>query len=208
MSREPDPSPSSGPGRVTPIRVVIGVVLALTIVVGVVLASRFGSDPRAVRSPLIDQPAPPTRLTRLDGSGDVGLDDLRGHIVVVNFWAPWCVPCVTEHAALQQAATDLASQDVTVLGVVNSADVDDARTFVADRADRTGAGAYEQLVDSGSATSIDFGVLGVPETFFIDRDGIVRGKITGPVSFDDVARTVDAMGATASVTPSSPTGSG
>ena len=192
----------------TPIRVVIGVVLALTIVVGVVLASRFGTDPRAVRSPLIDEPAPPTHLTRLDGTGDVGLDDLRGHIVVLNFWAPWCVPCVTEHTALQQAATDLAARDVTVVGVVNSADVDDARTFVAKRADPTGAGTYDQLIDAGSATSIDFGVLGVPETFFIDRDGIVRGKISGPVSFDDVARTVDAMGATASVTPSSPTGSG
>jgi len=204
------PGPSSGPssGRVTPIRVTIGVVLALTIVVGVVLASRFGTDPRAVRSPLIDQPAPATRLTRLDGSGDVGLDDLRGRIVVLNFWAPWCVPCVTEHAALQQVATTLAAKDVIVVGVVNSADVGDARTFVADRADATSAGVYDQLVDAGSATSIDFGVLGVPETFFIDREGIVRGKITGPVSFDDVARTVEAMGAAASVTPSSPTGSG
>jgi len=194
--------------RATPVRITVVAVLALIVVVGVVLASRFGTDPRAVRSPLIDQAAPPTRLTRLDGSGQVGLDDFRGHIVVVNFWAPWCVPCVSEHGALQQAAATLAPTGVKIVGIVNHADLDDARTFVQQRADPTGAGSYDQLVDPGSTTSIDFGVLGVPETFFIDADGFVRSKIAGPVSVDDVIRTVTAMGATASVTPSSaPAGS-
>jgi len=201
---DPDPTPDptlaveadASPRRARTVRIVVIGVLVVAVVLGVGFGSRFGTDPKAVRSLLIDRPAPSFRLTRLDGGGDVALEDLRGKIVVLNFWAPWCVPCQAEHTELGRSAADLAGQDVVVIGVVNDADVDSARTFVAER----GAN-YPQLVEQASGSTIDYGVVGVPETFFIDEAGVVRGKVAGPVDRQTVQSTVDAMRARGAGSP-------
>jgi cytochrome c biogenesis protein CcmG/thiol:disulfide interchange protein DsbE len=77
----------------------LGIALG-TVILAVVLASRFGGDPALVDSPLIGQPAPEFDLTTLDGSDQVALEDLRGDIVVINFFASWCLQCRAEHADL------------------------------------------------------------------------------------------------------------
>ncbi|MGH8873001.1 MAG: TlpA family protein disulfide reductase [Acidimicrobiia bacterium] len=147
-----------------------------TAVLAVALTSRFGTDPQLVASPLIGQPAPEVTLPRLRRDGDLSLDDLDGHVVVVNFWASWCVACRAEHHDLLATATAFKGDGLRFLGVVYQDDPDQAAGFL----DELGWGEnYEYVTDPGSRAAIAFGVFGVPETFFIDRDGTIVGKITG-----------------------------
>ena len=147
-----------------------------TAVLAVALASRFGTDPQLVASPLIGQMAPEVTLPRLAGDGDLSLDDLDGQVVVVNFWASWCVACRAEHDDLLASATAFEDLGVRFVGVVYQDDPDQAAGFL----DELGWGEnYEYVTDPGSRAAIAFGVFGVPETFFIDHDGIIVGKISG-----------------------------
>ena len=124
----------------------------------------------------------------LDGSGELSLDEFKGNVVVVNFWASWCVPCRREHAELAAAAQQYAGQDVRFVGVVYQDRASDAKRFL----DELGQ-PYDNVIDPGSRAAIDFGLFGVPETFFIDRDGIVRSRINGPVTADAVVAAVDPL---------------
>lgn len=150
-----------------------------TLVLAVVLANRFGTDPSLVASPLIGQPAPEVslpRLDRLDAEDPLILTDLRGRVVVVNFWASWCVACRSEHDDLVATAAAFQNRGVTFVGVVYQDRREGAIGFL----DELGWGDnYQYVIDPGSRAAIAFGVFGVPETFFIDTDGIVVGKITG-----------------------------
>lgn len=147
-----------------------------TLVLAVALSNRFGTDPNLVASPLIGKPAPELTLSRLDGRGDLTLSELRGQVVVVNFWASWCVACRAEHDDLVATATAFRARGVTFVGVVYQDDPESAIGFL----DELGWGDnYHYVVDPGSRAAISFGVFGVPETFFIDPEGIIVGKITG-----------------------------
>jgi cytochrome c biogenesis protein CcmG, thiol:disulfide interchange protein DsbE len=149
---------------------------ALAVVTVAVLGSRFGSDPGIVRSPLVGRPAPEARLPYLDRAGSLSLSELRGQVVVVNFWASWCVPCRTEHPALLAAADQFRDAGVRFVGIVYQDRSEAATAFL----DELGRGVgYAYLTDPGSRTALDFGLFGIPETFFIDRRGIVVAKITG-----------------------------
>ena len=146
----------------------IGVGLATAVVV----ATRFGDDPNFVESPLIGQPMPDVTLEALDGSGPVHFPDLVGDITVVNFWASYCFPCRAEHGLLTEAARQFDS--VNFVGVVFQDTPDRASEFL----DELGRG-YPHVVDPDSRGAINFGVFGIPETYFIDAEGIVVGKIVG-----------------------------
>ncbi|HEX7171874.1 MAG TPA: redoxin family protein [Candidatus Limnocylindria bacterium] len=137
----------------------------------------FGRDPRQVATPLIERPAPPWSLTTLDGD-TLSSADLAGRPYVVNFWASWCIPaCVDEHPILAAAHEDHGNA-VTFVGVLYQDAPDDARGFL----DRHGDAGYAHLVDERGALAIDYGVTGPPETFFVDADGIVRGRQWGPLT--------------------------
>lgn len=171
-------------------RIVWGVIIAglVFLVVAFVFASRFGTDPTLSDSPLIDEPAPDGRITLLDGPGTVSLDDYLGDIVVVNFWASWCTPCQAEHGVLTAAATDYDEFDTTFLSVNYQDEPERAEQFL-DQLGRSGATVY--AIDETSETAFEWGVLGLPETYFVDREGIVVGKVTGPVSYELLSRTID-----------------
>lgn len=156
----------------------------------VVFSSRFGVDPRLVNSPLIGQPAPPLPLEVLergrvaggaadDVYGDV-LAELDGEVLVVNFWASWCFPCRAEHPALTAVARDYQDRGVSLVGVVYQDEPEAAAGFL----DELGWGGdnYRYVLDPRSRGAVEYGVFGVPETYFVDADGIIVGKIQGEVT--------------------------
>lgn len=165
-------------------------VAVIAIGIGAVFGTRLGQDPTLVDSPLIGQPAPTTRVPELEGRGSLSLADLRGQIVVVNFWASWCVACREEHPALTAAARDYRAAGVTFVGVDFQDGQDSAIRFL----DELGRGGpnYRYVTDPGSRLALDFGVFGIPETFFIDRDGTIVGKITGPSTYPLLSAALDA----------------
>jgi cytochrome c biogenesis protein CcmG/thiol:disulfide interchange protein DsbE len=151
-------------------------VLALVVafaVVGLlvyVLAAGFGSDPHAVPFMLAGKPAPNFTIKRLDQEGQVSLADFAGKPVVLNFWATWCAPCKTEQPILDWAAKTYQDKAVFV-GIVFEDTEQNTRSFLA----QNGA-TYVQLYDPKSTVAVDYGVSGVPETYFISRDGTIVKK--------------------------------
>jgi cytochrome c biogenesis protein CcmG/thiol:disulfide interchange protein DsbE len=138
------------------------------------LAYGFKTNPREVPSPLIGHPAPPFALSTFDGE-TLSLERLRGKAVIVNFWASWCFPaCYEEAPALQAAWQAYRDRGVVVLGVdIQDRDAD-AKAFI-ERFRLT----FPNGPDPKGKISIDYGVYGVPETFFIDRDGKIHYKHVG-----------------------------
>jgi cytochrome c biogenesis protein CcmG/thiol:disulfide interchange protein DsbE len=170
---------------------IVWVVIAgglLFVVIAVMFAGRFGTDPGISSSPLIGKPAPNTAIALMDGSGSVTLDDFDGDIRVVNYWASWCLGCRTEHQALTQAASDYEDFGVTFVAINYQDSPANAEGFL-DELGRSPVTIYS--VDEDSRTAFEWGVLGLPETFFVDRDGIVVGKVSGPVSYGLLSQTID-----------------
>lgn len=154
----------------------------------IIFASRFGGDPTISSSPLIGHPAPTAPIALLDGSGEVSLADFPDDIIVVNYWASWCLSCRGEHPALLQAATDYDGRDVRFISINYQDTLPNAVAWL-DELGWSDETVY--VVDEGSTTAFEWGVLGIPETFFVDRDGIVVGKVSGPVTYPLIARTLD-----------------
>lgn len=166
--------------------VLISVVGILTVVLAVVFASRFGQDPRLSPSPLIGRPAPDNVLNVVESDATLSLAELRGDIVVVNFWAPWCVPCRYEHPDLLRLVDDYGGFGVSVVGITYQS----TEGAVVEYLDELGRG-YPVVMDDRSRAAIEFGVRGVPETFFVDRDGIVVAKVAGPITYELASATLD-----------------
>ncbi|HWB89098.1 MAG TPA: TlpA disulfide reductase family protein [Acidimicrobiia bacterium] len=156
----------------------------------VVLASRFGTDPGLVASPLLGRPAPEFSLAPLDGGEEVTLADLRGDIVVVNFFASWCPECRAEHEALIATADAFADRGVTFVQIAYQESPPASISWL-DEAGRSETTHY--LADPGSRTAIAYGVFGIPETFFIDETGVVVGKIIGESDAFVLGGAIDAI---------------
>ncbi|MGH2761868.1 MAG: TlpA family protein disulfide reductase [Thermoleophilaceae bacterium] len=120
--------------------------------------------------------APALELPRLSKPGRASLEDYRGQVVVLNFWASWCEPCKAESPLLQRWHERMAKRDGTVLGVDIEDLSGDAQAFVEDF-DLT----YPMLRDGEGSTREAFAILGLPETFVIDRQGRVAAVRRGPV---------------------------
>lgn len=140
-----------------------------------VLLNGFGRDPHEVPFLLSGKPAPAFTLRALDSGKPVTLAELKGHPVVLNFWASWCGPCRMEHPVLEWGAREFGSQAV-FMGIVFEDTEDNARTFLQEM-----GASFPQLIDPKSRISVDYGVSGVPETYFIDANGIIMGKHVGPI---------------------------
>lgn len=150
--------------------------LALFLVLAAFLGAGLGLKPREVPSPFIGKPAPAFELPQLDAAGQqVRATDLQGRAWVLNVWASWCGPCRDEHALLVQVAKD---QGVPLVGLNYKDDPRNASEWLL----RLGNPYLATAVDRDGRVSIDYGVYGVPETFVIDRLGIVRHKHVGPLT--------------------------
>jgi cytochrome c biogenesis protein CcmG/thiol:disulfide interchange protein DsbE len=146
------------------------------------LAYGFRVNPHDIPSPLVGRPAAPFVLRTFDGR-DVSLASLRGRVVVLNFWASWCYPaCYEEAPALERSWRAYRDREVSVVGVAIQDQPDAARKFIADF-----SLSFPNAPDPDGKVSVDYGVYGVPETFFIDRAGRIRLKQTGAVG-DDLFR--------------------
>jgi cytochrome c biogenesis protein CcmG/thiol:disulfide interchange protein DsbE len=160
--------------------VLLGAVVVAVAVVASLLAVglRTGTS-LAEASPLQGRSAPDFRLPAQDRStgGVVRLSDLRGQVVVVNFWASWCTECHTEQAALNETWQRFRDAGVVVVGVDFEDAVRDARAFAA----RAGV-SYPLVVDHDSSTALAYGLRGVPETYLVDRQGRLVDRFNGPVT--------------------------
>ena len=155
--------------------------LGTAIAGGLLVALGFGltRDARVLPTVSVSKPAPAFDLKTLDDRR-VRLSDLKGKPMIVNFWASWCTECRKEHPLLM-AAHDRFGDRIEFVGVVFQDSAKNARSYLVEMGD-VAVGSYPNLLDPGSRTAIDYGVYGVPETFFIDREGIVVGKRVGRVT--------------------------
>jgi cytochrome c biogenesis protein CcmG/thiol:disulfide interchange protein DsbE len=163
------------------------------------LAYGMTRDPRDIPSPLPGRPAPPFSRAvfatgadlpqRRDVGDTVRLADQKGKVVVLNYWASWCLACRTEHADLSDASRELASRGVQFYGMLYNDKEANGLQWI----EQMGGQAYPSLSDPGARTAIDYGLYGVPETFVIDPRGIIARKFTGPVTRAMLVQTVDSI---------------
>lgn len=175
-------------------------IIALLVAAPVIALFAFGftRNPAEIPSPLPGRQAPPFTLAILKAGeeslarpiGDtVRLRDLAGKVVVLNFWASWCLPCRAEHAALTETAKHYAGQPTQFLGVSYNDEPAAAVRWIAEM----GGMSYPAVTDEESRTAIDYGLYGVPETFIIDPAGRVAYKHLGPITAGVLRRVIDSV---------------
>jgi cytochrome c biogenesis protein CcmG/thiol:disulfide interchange protein DsbE len=162
------------------------VVIAIAAVVSL-LATGLGRDPSVTASPLVGRAAPDFALAGLDAP-TVRLSQLRGQLVLVNFWASWCTECHTEQDALNATWQQFRDSGVVVLGV----DFEDTSSAARDYVNTAGI-TYPVVEDKDSRTALAYGVRGVPETFIVDQSGHITDRIIGAVSAGKLAIRIGAV---------------
>ena len=155
---------------------VVGVLLGAALIA--ILSAGLGKNPNQIRSPLVGRAAPTFALREVGTGRTVDLGAFKGKPVVINFWATWCGPCWEEHPVLVANAQRLGS-DVQFLGVVFQDKEETILNFLRQR-----GSSYPTVVDDQGKTAIAYGVGGIPETFFLDANGVIRAKHNGPMSTD------------------------
>lgn len=141
-------------------------------------------DPREVPSPLIGKPAPVFDLQQLHAADQrLSTADMKGQVWLLNVWASWCVSCRTEHPLLMQLAK---ANVVPVVGLDYKDKPDDGRAWLT----QNGNPYKLSVIDQDGRAGIDWGVYGVPETFVVDKHGIIRFKQIGPVSVESLEQKI------------------
>lgn len=150
--------------------------LAIFAVLGLLLAYGLNLDPRKIPSPLIGKSLPAFSLTTVADPGrKVGRDDLLGRAYLLNVWASWCVACRQEHPLLNELARN---KTVPIIGINYKDKREDALGWLGSLGN-----PYElSLADIDGRLGIELGVYGVPETFVIDKQGVIRYKQIGPIT--------------------------
>lgn len=167
------------------------------IVLVVFLAIGLNLNPREVPSPLVGKPTPPFTLARLGSDGSFSPKEMQGKVWLLNVWSTWCVSCRQEHPMLVEMAKN---KSVTLIGlnykeIRGDADFDTTKispesekTLASERANawlkRHGNPYDLSVLDLDGRVGIDYGVYGVPETYVIDRAGVIRLKHIGPITPD------------------------
>jgi cytochrome c biogenesis protein CcmG/thiol:disulfide interchange protein DsbE len=150
--------------------------LAVFIILVALLAIGLGHDPHTVPSPLINKPAPDFRLAQLnEPTKNFTAREMRGQVWLLNVWSSWCVTCRDEHPLLLELAR---SQTVPLYGMNYKDSREDALAWL----EEAGNPYLLSATDTDGRIGIEYGVYGVPETYLIDKEGIIRYKQIGPIT--------------------------
>lgn len=149
--------------------------LLIFICIAIILWRGLGLNPTQIPSPLIGKPAPSFTLPNLLNNKLTSDKDFQGHVTLVNVWATWCFACAEEHAFLVELAKD---PDVRLFGLNYKDDTEAAKKWL-----KQYGNPYRIVAaDKTGNVSINWGVYGAPETFVVDKHGIIRLKYTGPLT--------------------------
>lgn len=158
--------------------------LALFLVLVAFLAIGLSRDPHEIPSPLVNKPAPAFMLPVLSSpQQSFKSEEMRGKVWLLNAWASWCVACREEHPLLLELSR---SGIVPIYGLDYKDQGQDALAWLSE----FGNPYTLVLSDADGRTGIDFGVYGVPETFVIDRNGVIRYKQIGPVTVEALEKKI------------------
>jgi cytochrome c biogenesis protein CcmG/thiol:disulfide interchange protein DsbE len=158
--------------------------LALFGVLVVFLGVGLGLDPHEVPSPLVNKPAPAFKVPQLEQPElQFAAEDLKGQVWLFNVWASWCVACRQEHPVLMQFARQKL---VPIVGL----DYKDQRKDALAVLSRSGNPYDINAFDADGRVGIDYGVYGVPESYVIDKAGIIRYKHIGPITAEALEKTI------------------
>lgn len=158
------------------------------------LAMGLKHDPHEIPSPLINKPAPDFSLQTLEGAGSFSPQNMLGKVWMLNVWATWCVSCREEHPVMVAFSKqigvpivglsykEIQPQDDPKKKLTSSDMLTLARARGAQWLDRHGNPYALSVMDLDGRVGIDYGVYGVPETYIIDKQGIIRYKQIGPVT--------------------------
>lgn len=166
--------------RYAAVALILGLALTLTLA--------FRREPHDIRTGTVGKPAPAFTLPNLDGSGTISLEQYKGKVVVLNFWASWCVPCKEENPALAAFWDRYRGTDVILLGINFQDSTDAAREYTA----RLG-NTWPTAVDDSGQVALNYGVFGPPETYFIGADGVIAGRHIGPIDLATLSNGVETL---------------
>jgi cytochrome c biogenesis protein CcmG, thiol:disulfide interchange protein DsbE len=176
-----DPPDRRGPRAILVVAIVVVAIVAVSLLVMLLPGDDERDGVVVGGHPLSNQAAPEIDLVSIDGER-VTLSSLRGRPVLINFWATWCPPCREEFPLMVQAYADHAEDGLEILGILHDDAAEGARAFVADQ----GAN-WPVLLDPDDAAWNDYLGLGLPTSFYVDADGIVRAFSVGPFTEDGLA---------------------
>jgi cytochrome c biogenesis protein CcmG/thiol:disulfide interchange protein DsbE len=162
--------------RPVPIAVICAVLALVALLAYGLAANEPNRDVEGALASGTREPAPALELPRLSGNGAESLEDYRGRVVVLNFWASWCKPCREESPLLDRWHERMKRSGGTVLGVDTLDVTSDARDFISEY-----GLSYPMLRDGEGKSRESFGIVGFPETFVIDRRGRIAAVRRGPV---------------------------
>ncbi|MEO7392704.1 MAG: DsbE family thiol:disulfide interchange protein [Ramlibacter sp.] len=158
--------------------------LALFGVLLVFLVIGLQRDPHEIPSPLVDKAAPAFKVPQLIAADKLfSPADMKGQVWMLNVWASWCVACRVEHPLLVEIAR---SKVVPLIGL----DYKDERTTALKFLGQNGDPYMLSAFDGDGRVGIDYGVYGVPETFIIDKNGVIRHKQIGPITPEAMEKTI------------------
>lgn len=185
-----DETPVAGAGQARNPLVWIPVFLALFALLGLLAwglirdqqggTSSFSTNDGPAAVAVLSRPASEFSgplYTPFDGAADFRLSDYRGKVVVVNFWASWCPPCREEAPLLEQSWRKYQNDDVIFIGIDIWDTEQDAKAYIAEFGI-----TYPNLIDKRGSIAVEYGVTGIPETYFITPDGMINRKVIGAIS--------------------------
>jgi cytochrome c biogenesis protein CcmG, thiol:disulfide interchange protein DsbE len=163
--------------------------VGISIPILALLAYGMTQDPNAFASTMPGRPAPEFELKVLDRPETIRLSDYHGEVVVINFWASWCMECRVEHSDLSTAASMFADRGVRFLGLLYNDSERNGLAWIREMGGQT----YPAVIDEGSRTAVSYGLRGVPETFIIDQNGTVVHMQIGAITLSKLASIINPL---------------